>query len=95
MIIIKYISLVMVLAISFLLGYLISKKYKDRVNELKEMQIALDILENKIKFTYEPLKEIFEQMKNFLKGNISELFRVISKKLDNENVELSFKDAIK
>ena len=60
MIIIKYISLVMVLAISFLLGYLISKKYKDRVNEFKEMQIALDILENKIKFTYEPLKEIFE-----------------------------------
>ena len=51
MIIIKYISLVMVLAISFLLGYLISKKYKDRVNELKEMQIALAILENKIKFT--------------------------------------------
>lgn len=95
MIIIKYISLVMVLAISFLLGYLISKKYKDRVNELKEMQIALDILENKIKFTYEPLKEIFGQMKNFLKGNISELFKVISKKLDNENVELSFKDAIK
>ena len=34
-------------------------------------------------------------MKNFLKGNISELFRIISKKLDNENVELSFKDAIK
>ena len=74
MIIIKYTSLVMVLAISFLLGYLISKKYKDRVNELKEMQIALDILENKIKFTYEPLKEIFYQMKKLLKGNTSELF---------------------
>ena len=93
MIIIKYISLVMVFGISFLIGYLISKKYKDRVNELKELQIALDILENKIKFTYEPLKEIFLLMRNTLKGKISELFGVVSKKLENENVEQAFKNA--
>ena len=95
MIIIKYTSLVMVLAISFLLGYLISKKYKDRVNELKEMQIALDILENKIKFTYEPLKEIFYQMKKLLKGNTSELFYIVSKKLENTSVETAFSEAVK
>ena len=95
MIIIKYISLGMVLAISFYIGYLISKKYSVRVNELKEMQIALDILENKIKFTYEPLKEIFEQMNKLLKGNISELFCTVSKKLENDNVEHAFLESIK
>ena len=95
MIFIKYVSLAMILGISFLIGYLISKKYKDRVNELKELQIALDILENKIKFTYEPLKEIFYQMKKLLKENVSELFGFVSKKLENENVELAFKNAIK
>ena len=95
MIFIKYISLIMVLAISFLIGFLISKKYKDRVNELKEIQIALDILENKIKFTYEPLKEIFGQMKNLLKGNISELFSNISKNLENNSVEIAFSESMK
>ena len=95
MIIIKYISLGMILAISFSIGYLISKKYSSRVNELKEMQIALDILENKIKFTYEPLKDIFAEMKNLLKGNISDLFSNISKKLDSNSVETAFTEALK
>ena len=95
MIIVKYISLIMVLAISFLIGYLISKKYTNRVNELKEMQIALDILENKIKFTYEPLKDIFKEMKRMLKGNISELFGSISKKLEENIVEVAFSKSLK
>ena len=95
MIIIKYISLGMVLAISFSIGYLISKKYSSRVNELKEMQIALDILENKIKYTYEPLKDIFAEMKKLLKGNISELFSNISKKLESNSVETAFSESLK
>ena len=95
MIIIKYISLIMILAISFFIGYLISKKYTNRVNELKEMQIALDILENKIKFTYEPLKDIFKEMKRLLKGNISELLSQISKNLEECYVEKAFAEAIK
>lgn len=95
MIIVKYTSLIMVLAISFLIGYLISKKYTNRVNELKEMQIVLDILENKIKFTYEPLKDIFKEMKRLLKGNIAELFNNISKRLEECCVEKSFIEAIK
>ena len=95
MMIIKYICLTIILAISFFIGYLISKKYKNRVNELKEIQIALDILENKIKYTYEPLKNIFIEMRKLLKGNISNLFRSISEKLEESSVERSFLDAIK
>ena len=94
MIFIKYISLGLVLTVSFFIGYLISKKYSNRVDELKQMQVALDILENKIKYTYEPLKEIFWQMKNLLKGNISELFDTISKKIVNGTVEQAFKNSI-
>lgn len=90
MILIKYIILIFVFIITCLIGYLISKKYSNRVTELKELEIALDILENKIKFTYEPLKEIFEQMKNLLKGNISEIFNEVNKNLDNDNVEKAF-----
>ena len=95
MVIIKCICLIMVLAISFFIGYLISKKYTNRVIELKEMQIALDILENKIKFTYEPLKDIFKEMKMMLKGNVAELFSNVSNNLDEYCVEKSFSKAIK
>ena len=95
MVIIKCICLIMVLAISFFIGYLISKKYTNRVIELKEMQIALDILENKIEFTYEPLKDIFKEMKMMLKGNVAELFSNVSNNLDEYCVEKSFSKAIK
>ena len=87
---IKYINILLVFIITFLIGYLKSQKYSNRVLELKELEIALDILENKIKFTYEPLKEIFEQMKNLLKGNISEIFNEVNKNLENDNVENAF-----
>lgn len=94
MIIIKYICIILVFFMTFLIGYLISKKYSNRVLELKELEIALDILENKIKFTYEPLKEIFEQMRNLLKGNISEIFNEVNKNLENDNVENAFYKAL-
>lgn len=95
MIFIKYISIFLVFIITFLIGYLISKKYTSRVEELKELQIALDILENKIKFTYEPLKEIFYQMRNLIKGNISELFNCLSINMKKDNAEVSFSKSIK
>lgn len=94
MIIIKYICIILVFFITFLIGYLISKKYSNRVEELKELQIALDILENKIKFTYEPLSDIFAEMKKLLKGNIANLFEEISINLKEKNVEIAFKKAL-
>lgn len=94
MIIIKYTCIILVLFITFLIGYLISKKYSNRVEELKELQIALDILENKIKFTYEPLMEIFSEMKKLLKGNIANFFEEISINLKEKNVEIAFEKAI-
>ena len=94
MIIIKYTSLLLIFIITFLIGYFISKRYSNRVIELKELQIALDIIENKIKFTYEPLKDIFIQMESLLKCNISKIFKQISENLKNDNVEKAFSKAI-
>ncbi len=94
MLFIKYISIGLVFIVTFLIGYLVSKKYSNRVIELKELQVALNILENKIKFTYEPLKEIFIQMNNMLKGNIASLFSQISSEMETKNVEKSFEKSI-
>ena len=95
MILIKYTSIFLVFIVTFLIGYLISKKYSNRVMELKEIQIFLDVLENKIKFTYEPLKEIFLQMNNLVKGNIGNLVHEIENKLETDNAEIAWEKAIK
>ena len=74
MIIVKYIIIFLVFLICFLLGNIISKRYTLRVKELKDFSNALNIIENKIKFTYEPLSEIFMQTSRLLSENMSNIF---------------------
>jgi len=70
MIILKYIIIGLVFLISILIGNIISKRYILRVKELQDFQNALNIIESKIKFTYEPLPEIFIQTSKLLSENI-------------------------
>ena len=59
---IKYILLIAIFGLSTGIGILISKSYENRVIELKEFKNILNIMKTKIKFTYEPLAEIFKQI---------------------------------
>lgn len=74
MIILKYVIMCLVFFICFLIGNIISKRYILRVKELKDFENALNIIESKIKFTYEPLPEIFKQTSKLLSENISKIF---------------------
>lgn len=74
MIIIKWIIIFLVFLTSFIIGNLISQKYILRVKELKDFKNALNIIESKIKFTYEPLPEIFLQTSKMLSKNIETIF---------------------
>lgn len=85
MLFIKYINIGLVFAATFLIGYFTSKKYSNRVEELKELQTALNILETKIKFTYEPLSEIFMQLSEILKGKIGSIFKNMSQEIKNSS----------
>jgi len=58
------------------IGILISKKYEDRVNELKEFKNALNIFKAKIKFTYEPIPEIFEQISSQMDSRPGQVFKL-------------------
>ena len=97
MIVVKYIIIFLVFLICFLLGNIISKRYTLRVKELKDFSNALYIIENKIKFTYEPLSEIFMQTSRLLSENISNIFinasnymkRFSSEEAWNKSVEQS------
>lgn len=81
MIIIKYIILLLLLISSSYIGILISKKYQGRVKELKEMKSYLTIFATKIKLTYEPIPQIFEELGNKENSNISYIFKTASKNM--------------
>ena len=47
-----------------------SKKYSNRVRDLKEIRKALNFFEEKIKFTYEPIPDVFEEISKKMSENI-------------------------
>lgn len=81
MIIVKNIILILILISSSYIGILISKKYQGRVKELKEMKSFLTIFCAKIKLTYEPIPQIFEELGNKENSNISYIFKIASKNM--------------
>jgi len=74
MVAIKFCLLGFIFVISALIGITISKKYGTRVKELKEIQRALHIFEEKIKFTYEPIPDVFEDIAKKCTKNIGDIF---------------------
>ena len=68
-----------------LIGKIIAKKYSYRVEELEEMKNALNIFKNKIKFTYSPIGEIFEEIsQNTSIKNIANIFTQAKNKMNNQ-----------
>lgn len=94
---IKYISLIAILFLAIYIGNLMSKKYINRVKELIQIKLALNILKSKIKFTQIPLKEIFDQIhKNMEEGNTKEFWRNVIKGLSNNlSIDEAWESAIK
>lgn len=105
MIIIKFILLGIIFGMSMLIGINIAKRYSTRVYELKEMLRALNMFEEKIKFTYEPIPDVFEDIAKNIKNEISEIFEVASinmksmcaseaweKAINNSNTKMSNED---
>ena len=75
-------------------GLLISKRYSNRSDELKQIKTALNMIKTKIKFTYEPLSEIFEQISNSFSNDISEIFILTIKNLKNKSVKEAWEYSI-
>jgi len=94
MIIIKFIILITIFGASTSIGFLMSKKYKNRVIELREFKNAINALEAKIKFTYEPISEIFNQISKNTQNNISKIFRKASKYIGENTTKEAWNKAI-
>ena len=76
------------------LGLTLSQKYTYRLQELCDMQNALNILKNKIKFTYEPLNEIFEYISKNSTKNISNIFRMANEQMKETTASKAWEEAI-
>lgn len=78
----KYILLILIFSLSTAIGIIISKMYENRVIELKEFKNILNIMKTKIKFTYEPLAEIFKQIS---KDNSTQIEKIFGKMANQIN----------
>ena len=80
--IIKYIFMILIIVTSTLLGFKISQKYKKREIELKEFKSALNMFKSKIKYTYETIPSTFLDISECFSGNVSNIFRMASEKMN-------------
>lgn len=92
--IIKYCMLFFVFILSVLIGRYISQKYRYRLEELEEIKNALNIFKSKIKFTYEPIPEIFGEISKNTNYNISKLFKKATENMKNETASLAWKKSV-
>ena len=91
---IKYSMLQLVFISSTLIGKYIAQHYYYRLKELEDIKTALNILKSKIKFTYEPLPEIFNEIAQNINKNIAQLFENSTKKMENKTATEAWNESI-
>lgn len=94
MYIIKYIILFTVFILSALIGKIFSRKYIDRLQELEEMKNFLNVFKSKIKFMYEPIPEIFNEIAINSKTSISYIFKLATIKMKTVNADLAWQESV-
>ena len=94
LIIIKSFLAVCIVLCSLKIGILISKKYKYRLEELDELKNELKIIENKIKYSYQPLEEIFYEMMEISSFQIKSLYKYVANNIKEMGAESAWKDAV-
>lgn len=76
------------------IGILISKKYKYRLDELDELKSQFKLIENKIKYTYCSLEDIFAQVAEISEHTVKELFLNVAKNIKKDGAQKAWTDAI-
>lgn len=92
--VIKSFLFVLIFLSSTYIGMIISSKYKNRVNDLKELKSILNIMNTKIRYTYEPIGEICEEISQMNETNVGELFGQVSTNLKEKPITEAWNCAI-
>ena len=91
---IKFFLLILIFLASTFIGKIISKKYTYRLEELEEIKNALNMFKTKIKFTYEPIPQIFGEIATNCNKNIGNIFSEANKKMVNNTASVAWEEAV-
>lgn len=91
---IKLVMLVLILIICTQIGILKAKTYDNRVIALKKFKNALEMLKSKIEFTYEPIKDIFEEISKIIYSEQDNVFASTINIIDEKGVNDSWNLAV-
>ena len=92
--IVKYFMLLLVLIASSLIGRFIAKKYSYRLEELEEIKNILNVFKSKIRFTYEPIPEIFREIASNAQENIGQIFEKAGKNMQDFSAGEAWEKAV-
>ena len=76
------------------IGLIISNKYKNRVRDLKEFKSILNVINTKIRYTYEPIREIAKDISDMNKTCIGEIFEEFYYELNDKTVTDAWNNSI-
>jgi stage III sporulation protein AB len=92
--IIKFILLIIIFSLSTIIGLTIAKMYENRVKELQEFKSVLNIMKTKIKFTYEPLEEIFKEIAQDGVTKVERIFKKMQAQIQYKQAEEAWTSCI-
>lgn len=94
MLILKYIDIGLIIIICTYIGFYKSKKFSLRVKDLKDFKSALSFFRSKIEFTYEPIKDIFEEINKVVYQDNENIFKNFCEN-NNQNVTENWNEAVR
>ena len=94
MIIFKVLICLGIVLISTYLGLEKSSMYEKRVLELQRIKSGFNFFKSKIEFTYEPIKEILEEISNSIYEDENNIFGKTNKYIKDSNLNYAWEKAI-
>ena len=92
--VIKIILLIMVMVMCSFLGIIKANRFKLRVVDLCEMKKALNLIITKMRYTYEPLPELFKEVSKELNKNIANIFITAHTYMNELNAKEAWKKSV-
>jgi len=81
----KMIGGIMVVVSSSMIGFIIAGNFKNRPNVLRNLQVALSMLESEINYGHSPLPQALKSISKKCEEDVAELFALASKNLSSRN----------
>lgn len=94
MLIFKMIVIIGIVYICSYLGILKSKTFENRVNDLRKVQSSLNMFKTKIEFTYEPIKDIFEEISEIVYQKEENIFKNTVFFMEGQDASVSWYKAL-